>query len=457
VTQTAHRHPELLVALDRGNEESLRVQLRDQLRAAMRERRLAPGARLPSTRALARELGVSRGVVVDAYEQLAAEGYLVGRHGSATRVSAAATGAPAREPLAADAARAPRYDFRPGTPDLSMFPRGLWLAAERRALRAAADADLGYGDPRGAPALRAALAAYLGRVRGVVAEPDRVLVVSGFAQGLSLLGRALREGGARRVAVEDPSHAGARGQLTAGDLEVVPVPVDERGLVVEALTEADAVLTTPAHQFPTGVVLAPERRVELLDRDILVVEDDYDAEYRYDREPVGSLQGLRPERVAYGGSVSKTLAPALRLGWLVLPRGLLDPVVEAKQQDDMGSPLLPQLALTDLLVRGELDRHLRRTRLLYRRRRDALLSAIAEHLPQARPAGVAAGLHVAVYLPGDIDERELAARAAERSVALACIGEHRITPGPPALLLGYARLTEPAIRRGIAELARAFP
>ena len=297
-------------------------------------------------------------------------------------------------------------------------------------------------------------------MRGVVADPERVLVTSGFAQGLALLGRALREGGARRVAAEDPSHAGAREQITSSGLELVAIPVDEHGLVVEALDGrgADAVLVTPAHQFPTGVVLAPGRRRALLDfaerTGTLVVEDDYDAEYRYDREPVGSLQGLRPEHVAYGGSVSKTLAPALRLGWIVLPGALLEAVTEQKRQDDLGSSPLAQLTLADLIARGELDRHLRRTRLLYRRRRDALLAALAEHMPSARPMGIAAGLHLAVYLPEQLDEREVAERARARSVAVAVVGEHRVAPGPPALLLAYASTAEPAIRRGVAELGR---
>ncbi len=451
---------ELLLTLDRVSGEPLRVQLRDQLRAAIREGRLRRGIRLPSTRVLARDLEVSRGVVTDAYEQLAAEGWLAPRRGAGTTVAATVVPAPADGSPSPAPGPSLRYDFRPGAPDLASFPRADWLAAERRAVDAAPDAALGYGDPRGAPELRAALADYLGRVRGVVANADQVVVVGGFAQGLALLGRMLRARGIRRIAVEDPSHAEGRVQIATAGAELVAVPVDEQGLVVTALerTSVGAVLVTPAHQFPTGVVLGPERRAELLDwadrERAWVVEDDYDAEYRYDREPVGSLQGLRPERVIYGGSVSKTLAPALRLGWLVAPPAIVNDLTEQKRLDDLGCPTLPQLALAELLARGEYDRHLRRTRRLYRHRRDALLSSLAR-IPAARPAGIAAGLHLTAHLPGTSDELAICERAADRSVGVGRIGEHRMTPGPPALLLGYARLSEAAIARGVAELARA--
>jgi GntR family transcriptional regulator / MocR family aminotransferase len=453
---------ELLVRLDAEAGMPLRRQLTEQVRSAIREGRLVAGARLPATRALAADLGVSRGVVIDAYEQLAAEGYLVAHHGSATRVSNA-VGRSARGPAIPRGAaeRAPRYDFHPGAPDLSLFPRDAWLAAEREMLRSVPDSSLGYGDPRGAIELRTALAEYLGRVRGAVADPERMVIVSGLAQGLVLLARALLARGIRRVAVEDPSHARGRGQLVAQGIELVPVPVDERGIVVEALaaTGTEAVLVTPAHQFPTGVVLAPERRAELLAwaerTGALIIEDDYDAEYRYDREPVGALQGLGHERVIYGGTVSMTLAPALRLGWLVLPERIDAAVVEQKLHDDLGSGALAQLTFAELLRRGDYDRHLRRSRRVYRTRRDTLLAALAAHRPQARPAGVAAGLHLTAYLPADADEDAIRERAAQRSVAVVTMGEHRLTPGPPALLLGYARLPEPALRRGIHELARA--
>jgi GntR family transcriptional regulator/MocR family aminotransferase len=447
---------DLLLAVER-DAGGLRRQVEDGLREAIRAGSLVPGARLPSTRGLAAELGVSRGVVVEAYGQLAAEGWLSVRSGAAARVAAvtapAAPAAPARREPAA------RWDLRPGVPDLSAFPRAAWLAAARRALRALPDAGLGYGDPRGAPALRAALAAYLGRARGAVAAPERMVISSGFTQGLGLVCEVLRAGGATRLGMEDPSHRDERRLVRRAGLEPVPVPVDERGIVVDALAAADpdAVLVTPAHQFPTGAVLAPERRTALLEwaerRDQLIVEDDYDAEYRYDRAPVGSLQGLEPERVAYCGSVSKTLAPAIRLGWLVLPGRLVEPVAAAKALADQGSPVVGQLVLADLLDRGDLDRHLRRTRLRYRRRRDALLDALARRLPSMRAQGIAAGLHVAVRLPDDVDEAELIAAAARRGLLVGGMAEHRVVPGPPALLLGYARSPEPALRAAVSALA----
>ena len=462
---------DLLLGLDRTR-GPLRAQLEDQLRDAVRGGRLGPGAALPSSRALARELGLSRGVVVEAYAQLAAEGYLVARQGAPTRVSEAASPGPGATPAAAGE-RPPRYDFRTGRPDISLFPRNAWLASLRRALRDAPDARLDYGDPRGAPELRGALARYLGRVRGVACDPERVVVTSGMAQGMALFARALTAGGARRIAMEDPSSAPGRGQLASNGLEIVPIPVDEDGLQVERLPEADAasgerhaersgapvdaVMITPAHQFPLGVVLAPERRAALLDwaahAGAVILEDDYDAEYRYDRQPVGAVQGLAPDLVAYAGSTSKTLAPGLRLGWLVVPERLLEAVTAAKESDDLGTPVVEQLALADFLERGQLDRHLRRTRSIYRARRDALVAALERLLPDCPPAGVAAGLHLVVHLPAGTDEQAVLDAARSRGIGLAGISEHRVEPGPPALLLGYGRLPEPAVEPAVRLLA----
>jgi GntR family transcriptional regulator/MocR family aminotransferase len=449
---------ELLLSVDHAGGGPLRAQVEEQLRVAMRGGVLTPGTALPSTRALARELGVSRGVVVEAYAQLAAEGYLAGRQGAPTRVAEtafrAAEAAPAAEPE-----RPPRLDFRPGAPDVSLFPRTRWLASLRRALREAPDARFDYGDARGAPELCDALASYLGRVRGVACDPRRVVVTSGMAQGMALLGRTLAARGDRRIAVEDPWSTPGREQLAGAGLEPVPVEVDALGLRVDRLeaATASAVVVTPAHQFPTGVVLAPERRAALADWAIrsggFVLEDDYDAEYRYDRQPVGAVQGLAPDRVVYAGSVSKTLAPALRLGWLVLPESLIAAIGAAKAADDLGTPVVEQLALADFLARGELDRHLRRTRAIYRARRDALVAALARHLPGCTPAGVAAGLHLVVSLPEQADERDVLARARARRIALHGLAEHSIAPRPPALILGYGRIALPAIELGVRELA----
>ena len=428
----------------------------------MREERLTPGSPLPSSRGLARELGVSRGVIVEAYSQLVAEGYLVARPGGATRVALAASPGAEAQPAPA-AERPPRFDFRPGGPDVSLFPRDAWLASLRRALRSAPDVRLDYGDPRGAPELRAALASYLGRVRGAACDPERMIVTSGMAQGMALLGRTLVARAGRRIAVEDPSSGPGRAQLASTGLEVLPAGVDEDGLRVAelgALAPLDAVMVTPAHQFPLGVVLSPARRARLAEwaseTDALVLEDDYDSEYRYDRAPVGALQGLAPERVLYAGSVSKTLAPGLRLGWMVAPERIAAGLIAAKERDDLGTPVVEQLALADFLERGELDRHLRRTRGIYRGRRDTLVAALGRRLPDWKPAGIAAGLHLVAELPPDTDEGAVLAAARARGVALSGLGEHSVARRPPALLLGYGRIAEPAIDAGVAELAAGY-
>jgi GntR family transcriptional regulator/MocR family aminotransferase len=454
------RAPELLLSIH-PKSGSLRGQLERELRRAIRSGRLVGGTALPSTRALASELGVSRGVVVEAYDQLVAEGYLVARQGSATRV-AEMTAAVRSSPRNGDRPRPLRYDFRPGVPALETFPRTAWLSSLRSALRGMPHAVLGYGDPRGLPALREAMAEYLGRVRGVVAEPERLLICSGFAQGLSILCRTLRGSGARRFGMEDPCHPGQRGIVSHSGLEPIPVPVDELGVRVDLLreTRADAVLVAPAHQFPTGAVLAPERRAALVDwaqrQDTFIIEDDYDAEFRYDREPVGALQGLAPEHVIYAGSASKTLAPALRLGWLVLPGRLLDAVREEKALDDLASPTLEHLAFADLLSRGEVDRHLRRNRALYRARRDALVSALAAHVPDISVGGIAAGLHVVAELPPETDESAVVEAAGEGSVGVYGMADYRFPDslGPPALVLGYGGLGAKAIEAGVRRLAQ---
>jgi GntR family transcriptional regulator/MocR family aminotransferase len=436
---------ELLVAVRRGV-RPLHAQLEEQLRDGVRSGRLAAGDRLPSSRALAAELGVSRGVVVEAYGQLAAEGYLAVVRGAAPRVASGAAVAadrPAEQPPAR-----PRYDLRPGTPDLALFPRAAWAAAQRRALREVADADLGYPPPGGHPRLRAALAAYLGRVRGVQAAPERIVVCGGVAEAVALVGRVLRAGGARRIAVEDPSHPGTRELIAHSGAELVPIAVDQGGIDVGAVVAsgADAVLVTPAHQSATGVVLEPARRAALAawarDTGALVIEDDYDAEYRYDRHPVGALQGVAPDHVVHVHSVSKTLAPALRMGWAAVPARLVAAVVEEKRLSDLGSPVLEQLTLAAFLEHGELDRHLRRTRPAYRRRRDALLAALSG----LEVEGVAAGLHVLARLPRGITEAEAVTAAATRGVAVDPLGPHVAgRPRPPSLLLGYTRLPEAAL------------
>jgi GntR family transcriptional regulator/MocR family aminotransferase len=443
---------EMMVQLERGSGEPLRAQLERQLRESVRGGALREGTALPSSRTLATELGIARGVVTEAYSQLAAEGYLVSSQGAPTRVAAGSAAADAAH-TPSDEPRPPRYDFVPGQPDPALFPRTAWATAVREALRDAPDARFGYGHPWGAPELRSALSTYLGRVRGVVTPPEGVIVTAGVTQGLMIACRVLRARGVTRLAVEEPGSVFMRAPLSTL-MELVPVPVDDRGLDIDALarSRAQAVLITPAHQYPTGVVLAPERRAALREWGGWVLEDDYDAEFRYDRAPVGALQGLDAEHVIYLSSISKTLAPALRMGWLVPPPALLDEMKEAKRAADRGSAVLEQLGLAVLLGRGELDRHLRRSRLEYRRRRDALVAALERHIPSARPHGAAAGLHLLVELPG-ADEAALLAAAPAAGLGLEGLSEHTTSPAEPAIILGYGCIPEPAIEPGIRVLA----
>ncbi|MCW3024866.1 MAG: GntR family transcriptional regulator, partial [Solirubrobacterales bacterium] len=452
--------PELLLDLNRDVRRPLRAQLEDGLREAVRSGRLPAHIRLPATRALASDLGVSRRLVVDAYGQLLAEGYLVARRGAGTFVADAAGASAAA--AAETPPSVPTFDFFPGFPDLANFPRNAWLRALRATLRDAPDRAFGYPDPRGAPELRRALAGHLRRVRGVVADPETIVVCSGAAQGFFLLARAL---GGGRLAVEDPGLPAHRAILAEASAQLVALPVDEGGACVAELDALsaregtiDAVLVTPAHQSPTGVALAPPRRAALLawagENEGLVIEDDYDAEYRYDRAPLGAMQGLAADRVVYVGTVSKTLAPALRLGWLVLPPRLLERVVSAKLLADHGCPTIDQLALAQLIDSGAYDRHLRQARRRYRARRDALVHAVARHLPNARVTGLAAGLHAVVRLGRPVDGMALMQAAGRQSVGVYPLGYAYmdVRAVDDGLVLGYANLAEPAIEEGIRRL-----
>ena len=454
------RAPEVLVDLDRSAPETLSRQLERALRDGVRSGSLRAETPLPSTRVLATELGVSRGLVVAAYAQLGAEGYLRLRRNAPPVVASGVGVAAEARKLAAGPAWP--HNLRPDLPDYGAFPRAEWLKSYRAALNSAPDSELSYGDVRGSAQLREALVAYLGRVRGVVGDPEHTLVCSGFAQAVSLLCGVLARAGRKRIAVEDPGHAVVRQLVARSGLEPVPIPVDAGGIDVDAVDASapDAVLVTPAHQFPTGVVLAPERRARLLawaeKTDALVIEDDFDSEYRYDRPPVGSLQGLMPERVVYCGTASKTLAPTLRLGWIVAPAELVWPLVEQVMYTVIAPPRLEQRAFADFLLRGELDRHLRRMRLRYRRRRDALVRELGRRLPELEVRGLAAGLYVEAVLPPGTDEGRVVEEAQARGVALAGMAAHCVEAvRDPALLLGYAVAPEPSLRRAVAMLAEA--
>jgi GntR family transcriptional regulator / MocR family aminotransferase len=457
--------PGLLLGFDRESGAALHSQLELRLRELVRSGRLAPGARLPSSRALAAQLGISRGVVLEAYAQLTAEGYLTASQGAPTRVAATAGGE--RPPVpAVSLAHRHSYDFSPATPDLAAFPLEGWIRSLRAAARHAPFQALGDADPRGAPELRNELMSYLARARGAAPEPEHTVICAGFTQGFAILCRVLRDRGVDRIAVEEPGWPQHRLIAEGAGLEPVPVAVDELGIDVSELAASgcEVVVLTPAHQYPTGVVLASERRAALLewaeDRDGLIVEDDYDSELRYDRVAVGALQGLAPERICHVGSVSKRLAPGLRLGWVLSPSWLSGALTYQKGLADGGSPALEQLALADFLARGELDRHLRRMRLRLRERRSALVRAVVETLPGARATGVPAGLYVHVQLPRDVDEEALVSAAAERGVGVEALSWHRSSfggDGAPGLVVGYANLAVAAIERGVALLGEALP
>jgi GntR family transcriptional regulator / MocR family aminotransferase len=453
--------PELLVRLERDGADSLTAQLERELREAIRLGRLAAGERLPSSRALARELGISRGLVQECYAQLLAEGFLTTRVGSGTHVASTALTPSATLPELSRPMPRLAISFEPGRPDLASFPRRDWMWAMREVSRTAPAAALGYGDSRGSAVLREVLAGYLRRVRGAVVEPDQIVVCAGFQQGVNLVLRTLSRRGVELAAFEDPGEVSLTGLRERWGMDGVPVAVDEDGIDVEELarTRARAVVLTPAHQSPTGVVLAPARRQAVAQwaqaREATIIEDDYDAEFRYDREPVGALQGLAPAHVALIGTVSKSLAPAVRLGWIVCPPGLLREIAAAKASDDRGSPGLDQLALACLIESGRYDKHLRAMRAAYASKRQALIDALALHAPEVQLRGLAAGFHAVAVLPEGTDERAVVAAARERSVGLYAIsdqiqGDRR---RPPELVIGFGDLSEQAIRRGIETVA----
>ncbi|MEE4421177.1 PLP-dependent aminotransferase family protein [Streptomyces bugieae] len=454
--------------LDLTGPGGLRAALIRALRDAVRTGRLTPGTRLPSSRSLAVDLGIARNTVADAYAELVAEGWLSARQGSGTRVAdrVLPRTAPAVRRPHGPAARPgrPRFDLTPGTPDVSAFPRTAWLAAARRALTAAPSEAFGYGDPAGRPELRTVLADYLARARGVRADPDRIVVCTGFMQGLALLARTLGTG---RLAVESYGLDFHRDVITRAGLRTVPLVVDERGARTEDLAGLDdvrAALLTPAHQFPTGVPLHPDRRAAAVNwaraTGGYVLEDDYDGEFRYDRQPVGALQGLDPDHVVYLGTASKSLAPALRLAWMVLPDHLVDPLLAVKRTGEWQSGQLEQLTLAEFLSSGAYDRHLRGMRLRYRRRRDQLVAALAERAPHVHVSGIAAGLHAVLELPPGTEQSII---QAARWQALALEGLTRFhdptAPDAPrdGLVVAYGTPPEHAFNGALDALTRALP
>ncbi|MCY0932861.1 PLP-dependent aminotransferase family protein [Streptomyces sp. H34-S4] len=443
----------------------VRAGLTEALREAARSGRLAPGARLPSSRSLAVDLGIARNTVAEAYAELVAEGWLTARRGSGTRVAERAR---VRQPAVAVPVRRPvraqtSYSLKPGSPDLGGFPRAAWLAAARRALTEAPNEAFGYADPRGRVELREALAGYLARARGVYADPEHIVLCAGFGQALLLLARMLRARRVREVAVEGYGLDFHRDLLTGAGLRTRPLAVDAEGARTTELagSGAGAVLLTPAHQFPTGAALTPRRRVAAVDwarsTGGLILEDDYDGEFRYDRQPVGALQGLDPDRVVYLGTASKSLAPGLRMGWMALPRPLMDEVLAAKGRTDWSSSALDQLTLAEFIRSGAYDRHVREMRLRYRRRRDELVAAVGD---RAVVSGIAAGLHAVLDLPPGGE------RAALRSAAWQDLGlpplsffRHPQAAMPPreALVVGFGTPSQSAWTPTLAALVASLP
>jgi GntR family transcriptional regulator/MocR family aminotransferase len=456
---------DLLITLDRAGTLALHQQVETAIRDGIRSGRLPHGAALPPTRTLAADLGVSRGVVVEAYAQLTAEGYLTSHTGGYTRVAAATSSTPdTGRRVTPPAVPQPKVDFGYGRANPAAFPRAAWLRSIRHVFTQAPDDRFGYLDGQGAPELRRALSEYLNRVRGTVAKPEKMVITAGYAHGIALLLGVLSASGASRVAVENPS-ANDDARVIAGShgLELVGVPVGPDGVRVGALEQldADALILTPSHQWPTGAVLSADARATVVRwaraRQALVIEDDYDAEFRYDRAPVGAIQGIAPDLVAYAGTASKTLVPGFRLGWFILPEHLVGPVAEAKLLADRGSPVLDQLTFADFLERGEFDRHLRRLRPVYRARRDALVDALAQRLPSLRPVGAAAGLHLVALLPPQLDEGDVINAAAGHGVRVAGLSPYRVAPSTEGgLIFGYSNLAEPAIRLGVDLLAEAI-
>lgn len=454
--------------LDLGEQAAgpLHLRLVRALRAAVVDGRIAPGSALPPSRSLAADLGCSRWVVTEAYGQLVAEGYFEARSGSATRVRTETAGRESsfRRPVR-QAPWKPEFDLLPGMPDLREFPRKRWADAVREATGALTPTEFGYPDPAGQHALRERIAAYLVRGRGAALDAGQLVVCGGTLDGVLRLCRALRAAGHTHVAMEDPGWSRLRTAVTAAGLTVVATPVDDDGLRVDVLRRAPhvrAVIVAPAHQFPTGVVLSPPRRAELVawarETDGLIMEDDYDAEFRYDRRPVGSLQGMAPEHVALLGSLSKTLSPALRIGWAVVPHRLLERVYAA---DVVGSPppVIDQVAFSRFLESGSYDRHLRRSRLRYRRRRDNLLTEIAELLPRHRVSGAAAGFHLLLHLTG-CAAGDVVRGAARRDVRLSDLAEYEAGEGSsgrgPAMVIGYGNLADSALPGAVRRLADAI-
>ncbi|NUR26521.1 MAG: PLP-dependent aminotransferase family protein, partial [Catenulispora sp.] len=442
---------ELSLTVDRESPVPLSEQVRGTLRRLIEDGSLSEGSPLPSSRQLAADLAVSRSVVVEAYEQLVAEGYLATRRGSGTRVAngiGPASGAASALTRAVPGRTAAAWDLRTGTSDLDAFPRREWLRSMTAALTDAGHAELGYTPLSGAPHLRHVLAGHLGRTRGVRISPQNLMITAGFAQGLALLCAMLREHGHQELGVEDPSHPGEREFIASAGLRPVGIPVDGEGLRVDLLERSPvrAVLVTPGNQFPTGVRLSAARRARLIGWarrvDGYVLEDDFDCAYLDRADRVPALQNLAPDRVVYAGSVSKVLAPALRLGWIAGPPEVMSGVEAVRAGWDIGCSGLEQLTVAQFVATGAYDRHQRSLRTEARKRRDLIRAMIAGHFPGARMLGGDSGIQAFLALPPHHDELALVREARNHSILVRGGGFYTLEDRdrPPALVLGYATI-----------------
>jgi GntR family transcriptional regulator / MocR family aminotransferase len=452
-----------VLADPRAGTGPMRVQLADQLRARIQRGELTAGTRLPSTRMLARTLAVSRGVCLDAYAQLRAEGWIAIEQ-TRRPVVRALPGA-ARTTAAESSEPSWRYDLAPEHPDLLHFPRAAWAAAQRRAITSATVGELGYGDPRGPRRARVTLVAHLARTRGALIDPDAVAFTNGFTQALHLLCKALATRGARAIAVEDPSPPYIRQTIARAGLTTRPVPVDPAGVDISRLQtlEVAAVLVTPARQYPSASRLSAERRAHLAQwaasTGVLLIEDDHDGDLLDRRSSGGVLQALAPDSVALIGSTAKALAPALRLGWTSLPPAIHAAVLEERWYADSGVAAVDALALASFIESGEFGRHLRTMRTEYRRRHRALAAHLDAVHPQARIAGLEEGLHVTIELPSRFDDAQIAETLRRKRIDLRALSTFRDQhPGPPGLVISVAQITPdsaPTIAHQIGQALRS--
>ncbi|MBX7267676.1 PLP-dependent aminotransferase family protein [Micromonospora sp. Llam7] len=455
----------LSLSIDRDSQETLATQLRSAVRRQIEEGALRAGTRVPSSRRLAVDLGVSRSVVVEAYEQLCAEGYLISRRGSGTLVAAAAR-AEVGSALTPDdqAPAAEVVDLRTGGSDTSAFPRQDWIRCVSSVVGSAGRRELGYGPPSGLPPVRHTLVGYLGRVRAVRTRPEHLMITSGFAQGLAMLCRVLRDTGHDRVGVEDPGHPGEWTFIADAGLCPVGIAVDGDGIRVDELAASGvrAVLTTPASQFPTGAVLSAERREQLVGWartvDGYIIEDDFNAGCVAPAQRMPALQSLAPDRVVYASSASKVLAPALRLGWVATPPELTGPVERVRAGWDIGCSGLEQLTFARLVDTGAFDRHLRRLRAEFQRRRQAVHHFVTRRLPGVTVSGRDSGPQTYLVLPPDCAEEALVQAVRRRSVLVrgGRFYALRDDDRPPALVVGHAGVPAAELGRGLAAIAAAY-